>query len=181
MIVPRAWLVTQNFLHGWRRSSTAEMLLKSQGAAVELPPSSLIPYRMRSEWLLSPENSDFPKNEADLLTSKEKSGKNSAWEPFCSGYLACAPSASEIESSKSQKCPGRCFKAAHCWNGNNRTHSCKLFQTKSPSHKYFKDLIRFVRSHLNIESERDAAAHFMRYFSTATIKFLMLFHILFFT
>lgn len=80
---------------------------------------------------------------------------------------------------KEAKCPGRGFKVDHCWNGNNHVHSCKLLQAKSPSHKYFKDLIRFVRSHLNIESERDAAAYFMRYFSTAVIKFLMLFHLFF--
>lgn len=90
------------FVREWNRSSTAEKLFKSQWVAVELTSSSLIPYRIRSEWLLSPENSDFPKNEAESLINKEKSGKNSAWELFCSGFLAYVLSASEIGCSKRQ-------------------------------------------------------------------------------
>lgn len=101
------WLFPQQvghpgFVHEWNRSSTAQVLFKSQWVVVELT-SSLIPYRIRSEWPWSPENSDFPKNEADsLIIEKINLGKILPENLFCSGLLACVLSASDIGSSKRQ-------------------------------------------------------------------------------
>jgi len=56
--------------------------------------SQLPPCRITSGWLLSPEYSDFPENEADLHLNKEKSGKNSVPAPFSSEFLVYVISAS---------------------------------------------------------------------------------------